>query len=199
MGRPRQFTDEEILDATQACILANGPSVSTTMIAERLQMSQAALFKRFGTKEKLIIAALSRPMLRNPIAEIMGVGPSKEPIRDQMIAMGTAILMVMRRVVPCMSMLHAAGIDPTQLHGENSPPIQGRKYLTQWFQAVIDQGRVQQVFDPHVMAVGFLGMLHARPFRETILGDTALECTDLEYVTQLVGLLWTGIGLEEGA
>lgn len=198
MGRPRQFTDEEILDATQACILAHGPSVSTTMIAERLHMSQAALFKRFGTKEKLIIAALSRPMNRNPIAEIMGLDPSSEPIRDQMIAMGTAILMVMRRVVPCMSMLHAAGIDPTHLHSENSPPVQGREYLTQWFQAAIDQGRVR-AFDPHVMAVGFLGMLHARPFRETILGDTALKCTDLEYVTQLVGLLWTGIELEEGA
>jgi hypothetical protein len=47
-----------------------------------------------------------------------------------------------------------------------------------------------------VMAVGFIGMLKARPFREIILGDHGLQCTDEEYVTQLVDQLWSGIAPE---
>ena len=195
--RPRQFTDEDILGATQACILSLGPSVSTTVIAERLGMSQAALFKRFGTKEKLFLAALSRPLQRNPISELLEHGPTDAPIREQMITMGEAILTVMRNVVPCMAMLHAAGLNPAeQFKHEDSPPIQGRKFLTQWFRLAIDQGRVRP-FDPHVMAVAFIGMLKARPFREIILGDTALKCSDQDYVIQIIDLLWAGIALEE--
>ena len=194
--RPRRFTDEDILDATQACILEIGPSVSTTVIADRLGMSQAAIFKRFGTKEKLFLAALSRPLQRNPISELMEGGPSDEPIRDQMIQMGEAIIAVMRRVVPCMAMLHASDINPAEcMRHEDSPPIQGRKMLTQWFRLAIEQERVR-AFDPHVMAVAFIGMLKARPFREIILADTALECTDRDYVIQIVDFLWTGIALE---
>jgi len=194
--RPRQFTDEDILAATQTCILQLGPSVSTTVIAEKLGMSQAALFKRFGTKEKLFLAALSQPMQRNPISELVKDGPTDEPIREQMIDMGEAILAVMRHVVPCMAMLHAAGINPAEhLRHEDAPPIQGRKILTRWFQQAIDQGRVRP-FNPHIMAVAFIGMLKARPFREIILADTALKCSDRDYVVQLVDLLWAGIDLE---
>lgn len=194
--RPRQFTDEDILDATQACILELGPSVSTTVIADRVGMSQAAIFKRFGTKEKLVLAALCRPMERHPISQLLGEGPTEEPIRDQMINMGEAILAVMRHVVPCMAMLHAAGINPAEhLRHEDSPPIKGRKMLTQWFRLAIEQGRVR-TFNPHVMAVAFIGMLKARPFREIILADTALKCSDRDYVIQLVDILWAGIDLD---
>jgi AcrR family transcriptional regulator len=194
--RPRQFTDEDILDATQACILELGPGVSTTVIADRVGMSQAAIFKRFGTKEKLVLAALCRPMQRHPISQLLGEGPTEEPVRDQMINMGEAILAVMRHVVPCMAMLHAAGINPAEhLRHEDSPPIKGRKMLTQWFRLAIEQGRVR-TFNPHVMAVAFIGMLKARPFREIILADTALKCSDRDYVIQLVDILWAGIDLD---
>ncbi len=195
--RPRQFTDEDILTATKACILELGPSVSTTVIAERVGMSQAALFKRFGTKEKLFLEALSRPVRDNPITKLLEQGPNDEPIREQMIKMGEAILTVMRGVVPCMAMSHAAGLNPAEhMSGEDSPPIQGRKMLTQWFRLAIEQQRVRP-FDPHVMAVAFLGMLAGRPFRETILADTALKCSDHTYVSQVIDVLWAGIEPEK--
>jgi AcrR family transcriptional regulator len=166
------------------------------MIANRLGMSQAALFKRFGTKERLFVAALRRPISDNPLAAVVNAGPSDAPIRDQLIIIGQGILAVMRSVVPCMAMLHAAGFDPKEtLSQENAPPIQGRKLLTAWLQRAMDQGRIQPA-DPQVLAVGFIGMLKARPFRETILGDHALDCSDADYVTQLVDQLWTGIAGE---
>jgi len=166
------------------------------MIAERMGMSQAALFKRFGTKEKLIVAALSRPLTKVPLAEALAAGPTDAPIKDQLTLMGMGILFVMRKVVPCMAMLHAAGIDPKdKLSHQDAPPMRARKLLTAWLQTAMDQGRIR-VLDPHIMAVGFLGNLIVRPFREVILGDTELSCSDEAYVRQLVDQLWSGIGVE---
>lgn len=193
MARPRRFTDEEILAVTQSCILEHGPSVSTTMIAEQLGVSQAALFKRFGTKEALIIRALRHTMQRNPVADLLAKGPTEEPIRDQLVTIGLGALTVMRRVVPCMTMLHAANLSPDeQTHAETKPAIQARILLTAWLQKAIQGHRISGI-DPQILAVGFLGMLHARPFREIIVGDTGLQCSDDEYVTNLVDALMAGI------
>lgn len=197
MARPRLFTNDEILAATQSCILEHGPSVSTTMIADTLGISQAALFKRFGTKEELIIRALRQPMQRNPIADLLEQGPSPEPIQSQLIGIGVAMIRVMRRVVPCMAMLHAAGLGGgNQENHESKPSIRVRILLAKWFQDAIDANRIRAA-DPHILAVGFLGMLHERPFREIIVGDTDLECSDQEYVTQLVGSLFQGLTIPE--
>ena len=61
-ARPRQISDEEILEGACACFLEHGPGVSTQVIADRLGISQPALFKRFNTKEELMISALLPPM-----------------------------------------------------------------------------------------------------------------------------------------
>ena len=163
------------------------------MIAERLGISQAALFKRFGTKENLIVAALSRPMGKNPVADVLAEGPTDDPIPDQLVALGVGIMTMMRRLVPCMAMLHAAAIDTREHLGQDhAPPKQARKLITEW----MDQGRIRPM-DPHIMAVGFIGMLKARPFREIILGDDGLKCSDEVYVRQLVEQMWSGISGEE--
>ena len=54
--RPRQFSDDELLQTARRCFLEHGPGVSTGLIAEELGVSQAALFKRF----KPIQAAMQR-------------------------------------------------------------------------------------------------------------------------------------------
>ena len=199
MARPRRFTDEEILAATQSCILEHGPSVSTTMIAEKLGVSQAALFKRFGTKEQMIIGALRQPLQRNAVVDLLADGPSDAPICEQLTTIGLAMIKVMRHVVPCMAMLHAAGLNiESDDTTDEMPPIQVRRMLVAWLQSAIDAGRLKPV-DPHIVAVGFIGMLHARPFREIIVGDRDLACSDQEYVTQLVSSLLDGLAAMEDA
>jgi len=159
-------------------------------------VSQAALFKRFGTKEKLIVAALSRPLGKNPVADLLASGPDETPIPDQLVTLGTQIMAAMRRLVPCLAMLHAAAIESgPQLGHASSLPVQARERLTAWFQTAMDQGRIRRM-DAHIMAVSFIGMLNARPFREVILGDVGLTCTDEAYVRQLVDQIWAGISGE---
>jgi AcrR family transcriptional regulator len=192
VARPRKFTDDEIISVTQRCILTHGPGVSTTVIAEAVGMSQAALFKRFQTKERLIIAALCQPPTDLPILDMIRQGPGPRPIEDQLIAIGTLLLALFRNLVPCISMMAAAGIDTRVLSRPDSPAILGRKAWTQWFEAAQAQGRIRKI-DSAATAVAFIGMLQARPFRELIIGDNGLTCSDQAYVTQVVHLLYAGM------
>ena len=197
MARPRRFTDQEILATTQSCVLEHGPGVSTLMIAEQIGLSQAALFKRFGTKEHLIVRSLQQPMQPNPIATLLQNGPTDEPIIDQLIEVGVATMVILRRVIPCLTMLHAAGVKADEsIPLDDRPAIQSRRMLTEWFRQAAAQGRIQTA-DPHTLAVAFLGLLHARPFREVIMGDTELNCTDVEYIQEVVDTIWNGIAPEE--
>ena len=66
MVRPRLFSDAEILQVARRCFLEHGPAVSTTVIASEVGLSQAALFKRFGTKQNLMLLAL-------PLMALMGL------------------------------------------------------------------------------------------------------------------------------
>ncbi len=196
MSRPRKFTDEEILAAAQRCVLAHGPGVSTTVIAEEIGLSQAALFKRFGTKERLIVAALVQPPSDLPLLNQVRAGPGPAPIREQLIQLGTMLISIFRNVVPCLSMMAAAGIDTKKLAHPNAPPVVARKAWTAWFNAAQAQERIRPI-DSAATAVAFLGMLHARPFRELVIGDLGLTCSDEEYVESIVDLLWAGMAPEE--
>ena len=60
--RPKKISDEDILEVARQCLMEQGSGVSTQFIADRLGVSQATLFKRFGTKLKLLQAALYLPI-----------------------------------------------------------------------------------------------------------------------------------------
>ncbi len=58
--RPRKVSDEAILDEALAALAASGGRASSEVIAARLGVSQAALFKRFGSMDALVARALGR-------------------------------------------------------------------------------------------------------------------------------------------
>ena len=113
MGRPRTVTDEQILEAAREVFIEQGASAPTATIAERLWLSQAALFKRFGTKEELLIAAV-RP-LPPPWLEQVQQGPDERPIPEQLKELGLQIAEFMDDLVPRVGVLHAAGIDARKM------------------------------------------------------------------------------------
>ena len=158
-------------------------------------MSQGALFKRFGTKEHLIVSAFSHAAGKIPLIERLQQGPSDDPIPDQMVALGTELIALFRHLVPCMTMLSTSSLASQLMKGPDSPCVRGRKAWTRWFEIAQSQGRTR-TFDATAMAVAFTGMLHARPFREEIIGDMGLTCSDADYVTEVVGLIWGGMAPE---
>ncbi len=58
MARPPKITTEAILTAARQVFLAQGVGASTVEIAETAGISEASIFKRFGTKQALFLAAM---------------------------------------------------------------------------------------------------------------------------------------------
>ena len=51
--RPKKVSDEDILQTVRRCLVEQGGSVSTQFIADQVGVSQATLFKRFGSKQSV--------------------------------------------------------------------------------------------------------------------------------------------------
>lgn len=197
MARPRQFTDEEILTAARKAFVDAGPGASTAVIAEAVGVSQAALFKRFGTKDQLMIAALAPPSVP-PFVEILEAGPDDRPLCEQIHEIASAITAFFVQIVPRLSILRASGIDPKvcfEMH-DVPPPLLAHRALSAWIERAIDAGLVRSV-NPMSAATAFLGSLHARPFIEFVSGHKLPGPSMKVYVKDIVDLLCTALGTED--
>lgn len=78
MARPRTIDDEQLLRAAREVFISRGAGATTREIAEAGGVSQAVLFQRYGTKERLFFAALLPPPPR--LETLLGDPP--EPGRE---------------------------------------------------------------------------------------------------------------------
>ena len=142
MARPLTVSNEEILEIARSCFLEHGPGVSTTVIAEQVGLSQASLFKRFGTKKSLMMAAL-RPPDSLPWMPILEAGPGPEPLSEQLVSIGVLMSTFLRQLVPCLSILRASGVDQRGLLDRFEgppPPVLTVRALQAWFERAQAQG-----------------------------------------------------------
>jgi AcrR family transcriptional regulator len=166
-------------------ILAHGPAVSTALIAEHAGVSQATLFKRFGTKEALVVRALAAPECM-AFVDVLAAGPA---------AAGAEILAFYTRMVPAVQALFAAGVRPDcAFAGEVPPPLRVRAALLGFFGAAQAAGRVRPG-DPEPLVYAFMGALHGRVFlRHFLSGPAPAEpADDARFVAGLVDALWAGL------
>ncbi len=84
MVRPRQVTDEQVLEIAREVFLEHGPKAPVSIIAGRLGVSDAALFKRFGTKQNLVLAALLPPE-EPDFLQVLEGGPGPGDIEEQLV------------------------------------------------------------------------------------------------------------------
>jgi AcrR family transcriptional regulator len=58
MARPRSIEEREVLRAARDVFIARGAEATTREVAEAAGVSQAVLFQRYGTKQRLYFAAM---------------------------------------------------------------------------------------------------------------------------------------------
>ena len=190
--RPKTITDDALLAIARECFLSQGPSVSTAVIAARAGVSQATLFKRFGTKGDLLLRALGIEDVR-PWLPRLEAGPDERPIRVQLHELAVVLVRFFDRALPSMMAFHAAGPrrhpHPLTEPGAVSPPIRARRALTQWFEAGQASGRMG-AFDADTMAVAFIGAVQAPALRRHLVEDDV----DLDrYTDHLIEGFWRGV------
>jgi len=198
MVRPRQFTDRELLDAARDVFLEHGPGVSTTLIAEAAGVSQATLFKRFGTKKALMVRALL-PNQEGPHFQVLLAPPDHRPIPEQLEEKGLHILAFFNHMQPCIAMLRADVAEMLQkLHadGQTPPPVRGLRAMQHFFDQLIADGRMKPV-PTEALALTWLGALRNRSFFRHLLPSLELEGDDATYVRAFTQMLWHGLAPAE--
>ncbi|MCK6507116.1 TetR/AcrR family transcriptional regulator [Myxococcota bacterium] len=194
MARPRKHTDQELLDAAREVFLAHGPAASTTLVADAVGLSQAALFKRFGTKEQLMVRALMPPP-RIGWVEALEAGPGPGPLPDQLVEIAVEATRFFDRMMPCLMTLKAAGLNLAQMVRSlpTPPPILARRAATAWFLRAMDQGRMRRA-DADALAYTFIGSVQSRSAMSHIFGEPALtESQRLAHARGVVDGLWNGL------
>ncbi len=193
MARRRHIPDEEVLAIARDCFLEHGAQVSTAHIAAQVGLSQAALFKRFQTKENLIIEALAPPE-RDAWFERIPSTPDDRQIEDQLTEIGLDALSFMRTLMPRMMVLKSAGVDPDRIMARYAvpPPVRAHQRLTAWFAAAAQADRIA-VDDPSLVAMQFMGGLHVRAYLGHMLQQDHTVGADATYVRSLVRTLWRGV------
>ena len=105
--------DEEILRVVRQCIAEQGGRVSTQYIADQIGVSQATLFKRFGSKSNLLQTAILLPPTAQKATEMMArlkAGPNDESVRVQLERLCLEMLRFFEDVLPSFASLHVLSL-----------------------------------------------------------------------------------------
>ena len=194
MVRPKQVSDEALLEAARATFLRHGPKTAIAQIADRLGVSAAALFQRVGSKAQLMLLALL-PGIPEAMQAFARDPELDQPISAQLQKHLAELMTFFQAVVPSLIVLRAAGLFPpprqrARKSGGNQPitptPIALREHLAQWLATACGQGRIE-VRDPSACAEGLLGAMEARCFNAHVGGDDYIRGTDGEFIAGLIG------------
>ncbi len=197
--RPRKVSDQEVFKVVRKCLIEHGGAVSTQVIADCLGVSQAMLFKRFGSKCNLFQTALllpSAPEKTRQVLEILENDPTEEPVEVQLKSLCLILLQIFDDLIPCFAALHASGLSFNGPLPDDAPPIRARKMLTGWIAKLQESGKLRQEIHPETIALTLLGAIQHRPVRKHIIHDTNLHQTDEEYVNSIVEVLWLGLSVK---
>lgn len=193
MARPQQVSDTEILETARRCFLELGPSVSTDVIAGELGVSSQALFKRFGTKQELMLAAI-RPPAIPPWTATLEAGPNDQPLRVQLEAIVEEVSIYFAEMSRRLSLIRWSGVPIEELLREYDPPPPqiGIRALAQWLERAHRKQLIRST-DFLAAAMALLGSLHAPVFLAEMLQQKQSAQARKAYVTEVVNLFARGL------
>lgn len=187
MARPRTVSDQQILDAVRASVLEHGPRVSLTDVANRVGVSQPALFKRFGSRRKLMLSALVPPCAPSWLAELEGQ-PEARPFAEQLKRLIVAMGKDVEEKIPCLSALRESGIPREEILDSmrGSPPVENLRALTRW----LEGARARKQLEPagvrlESVAAALIGAVSARFHVQHLLNRPWTRTTHAEFAEDL--------------
>lgn len=196
MARPRKHTDAEILATAREIFLEQGASASLDRVAERLGMTQPALFRRFGTKERLLLLALAPPPA--DWLSLVTAGPSEAPMPDQLRTLCVGALAFLCQLAPAVLTLRAAGPEVREAFAAlpDGGPRRAHAALLAFFTAAQRRGQLRRA-DPEAIAAVLIGTLEARAMRAWLVGQPLDEAGRRAFCDAVVDVLWRGLAADE--
>lgn len=193
MARPRSISDDQILQTARECFLQHGPAVATEVISEKLGVSPQALFKRFNSKNDLMIAAMA-PADEADWIPLVEAGPDDRPFSEQLAEILHQLAEFFVDVSRRMSVLRFSGIDFKQLleRYEETPPVRDVRVLSGWLARATKRGLIRKL-DVKATAMMMLTSMHGPAMLTDMLGKHPTGHTRDEYVAFMVDMLMQGM------
>jgi AcrR family transcriptional regulator len=198
MGRPRLIEDDAILAAAREVFLSRGAAATTQDVAERVGLSQAAIFKRFATKQELFLAAMVSGNDRQDLVERFQKRAAGAGLRPALIGLGDDLLPFFRRVMPLLLMTWSNRSEfgfPKAMSTGNYPPNRAVQEVVAVIGAEMRAHRLRK-HDPWLVTRAFVGGLQNYVLFELFSKGAETAAPVLapkEYVRGLVDILWKGI------
>jgi AcrR family transcriptional regulator len=198
MGRPPKITNEEILAAARQVFLEQGSNASTLAIAEKAGISEAAIFKRFATKQALFLAAIGITEVREWVNVLSSSIPTAA-IKAELIEICRQMLDFYLEVMPrvFMMMTQANSPHPPVVP---SPPVRDTQLLAGYLDRAIVQGHLKPC-DTITVAHLLVGAMTHYVVTQNIAGKwpmaspltTIQQIEPTTFIHNLIETLWTGI------
>lgn len=135
------MSDEQILRATRAAVLAHGRTVTLEEIATTVGISAPALLHRFGTQKALLLAAL-RPPRRPKVIEMLEQPPTPPAFRPNLEALLGALSEYASEALPYLSALTASEVPVMNIFPKGRPPTLILDALKKWLRAAAKDGTI---------------------------------------------------------
>jgi AcrR family transcriptional regulator len=197
MGRPRLIETQEILEAARDTFLEEGVGATTGAIARRAGISEATIFKRFGTKADLFFAAMGFAEFdaRQTIADLRGEASADRELET----ISLRFLEYLNQMVPVLTRLLAhPGFDAVEL-AEKFPEMPARTLVdavSEYVESEQREGRIGSC-EPHAVAIAIFGILHNFALLEHIGLLPKSDRSRTTLVRSFIDVLWNGIKPEE--
>ena len=199
MGRPKLIEDHELLSIARDVFRQHGHTASTRHVAKAAGISQAALYKRFKTKDQLFIAALTlnAPNLTT-LSEIKVTGRTPQAYLAIFAAHAKDHF---RHAIPSI-LSHAAhpkyGKEMMgQIHRHNRAGEISAMLILR-LDAWRKQGLTRAI-EPRVFAHAYIHALHSMAMVEVLSGEDVTVPTPPAEMKAFVDLFWRGIARVPGS
>jgi AcrR family transcriptional regulator len=191
MGRPRIIDDAPLLAIAREVFVKDGAFGSTREIAQRAGVSEAALFKRFGTKAGLFLAAMAPPAV-DP-AEIVRRAEALDDARAGVALIADLTLAYFREALPVVLPLiqnPLIGPDAVHRHFGHGQASRLTEAIAGYLAGEERQGRLGPV-QPFAAAALMVASLHSVALFE-LMGFHG-GAVPPRGVDGLIEALWTGL------
>ena len=195
MPRPRTISDDDILAVARTFFLKDGIMASTRAIAAEAGISEAVLFQRFGTKERLFFAAMVPGAAK--LDEVFDAEPGRGEVRANVERSLLKLIDYFREVMPVfLKLVSHPAFDLTEfMKGHEMPAMQIGGRLTDYLAGEAVLGRVR---GDHVRATAALlvNAVHNYALMECLGAHPADRAPHA--VAGAVAALWDGLKPDGG-
>jgi AcrR family transcriptional regulator len=193
MARPRLITDEQILAATREIVLDHGVQSPLELVSQRLGVTAPALLKRFGTRQALLVAALSPDDAL--LDAVFDVPVDDRPLTEQLEGLIARLSRFFAHMFPRLMALRECGVPMTVLDGESKVPrpVRAVRATQRWLEQARAGGLVESAL-VETAATAIVGALSTRAISSHLSKRPWSSRSEREYQQELALLFTRALG-----